>query len=413
MRVPRHALPVFLVAALLLVACDDLSVRVEGPPPAPVGEERAAVPKGHELLSPGHLDRAVERVAIPTCRRPMGAAVDRRGRIWLACALLGELQLIDPDSMSIQDTYGPVFEHLFYVDLAADDRYVVTAGMAGQFLHVFDATTGRRRDAIRVGRSISDIERIPGTNRYVVASAQDKTVTVVDVGTRGVDRTIEFPGHIGYIAVGKTGEIAAATGGLWVRDERGTRMTTGKVYLFNPNSDAEGRVAQSLTVDRTSREPVFVKGDSLLLAPNFGEGTVSVFDVAGATLARKLDVGEGPERLVVDPDGEIVYCLNTRSSSISVIRVSPPMVVRDIDLPSPPEFAAVTPDNKMLVVTLPARPDAPDEATGNRLALIDVTTMSLVDLIPAGDDPAALTASPDGRRFYVSNFLGNSLSIFH
>ncbi len=193
-------------------------------------------------------------------------------------------------------------------------------------------------------------------------------------------------------------------------------MTTGKVYLFNPNSDAEGRVAQSLTVDRTSREPVFVKGDSQLFVPNFGEGTVSVFDVAGATLARKLDVGEGPERLVVDPDGEIVYCLNTRSTSISVIRVSPPTVLRDIDLPSPPEFAAVTPDNKMLVVTLPARPDAAggtDETAGNRLALIDVATMALVDLIPAGEDPAALTASPDGRRFYVPNFLGNSLSIFH
>lgn len=413
MSFSRSAAALLIAAAFVLAtACDDLSLPEHEPSAVAVGEQEIKPPEPSELLGPGHLERAVERTAVPTCRRPLGMTVDRLDRIWLACGLLGEIQVIDPLSATVLDTYGPFFEHLYRVDIVPGDRRVIAAGMAGRFAHWLDMQTGRRTDYVKIGENIGDITPIPNTNRYLITATQDKTVTVLDGAEARIVRVIEFPGPVGYVVSGRTGRIAAATGGVWVSEGDRTWMNTGRVYLFDPDSDAEPRAARSLTVERRSREPVFVKDDTLLLVPNFGDASVSIFDAATASLVRKLDVGEGPERLVVSGDEQFAYCLNRISASVSVIRLSPPAVLKDIELPAPPEHAVISPDNKWLVVTLPSFV-VDSEQRGNRLAMIDLVEGELDDLVPAGDDPAYLTQSRDGRRVYVSNFLDNTLSIFH
>jgi DNA-binding beta-propeller fold protein YncE len=393
-------------------ACDDLRTRREADTPsAPVGSERVKAPEREELLGPGHLRLGVERASIPSCRRPMGLAMDRNGRLLVACSLLGEVQVIDPSSLSVIETWGTFFEHFYKIDIVPGDSFVAAVGMAGTFFHLIDLRTGRHVERVNIGRHIADMKRIPETSLYLVAATDDQKVCVVDALKARVVREYEFPEPIGYIAVGKNGRVAAATGGVYEVSKTGSSLRAGRVHIFDPRNEAPPKSASTLTAGLQSREPVFVKNDSLLLVPNFGDRSVSVFDVTTREQYRRLDVQEGPERIVVAPEGDLAYCLNTRAASISVIQLSPLTVLRDIQLPANPENAVVSPDGKMLVVTLPEQ-NIGGVKKGNQLALIDLAQQALVDLVPAGQDPAAIEQSPDGRRVFVSNFKADSISVF-
>ncbi len=412
MNLSRMLLRLVMAAALLAVfgACDDLSLETEYVPETPVGSQKIDPPK-KELLSPGSLEWQVERVRIPSCRRPQGLTLDRRGRLFVACSLLGEIQVIDPDSMSVLETWGPFFEYFFKVDIVPGDNRVAAIGMSGRFFHLFNMRTGRLSKSIKVGENLSDMKRIPGSSQYLVSATHSRIVALIDAETEQLVREIRFPAPVGYLAVGAGGHIAAATGGVYALSRGKGRLVNGQVYIFDPRTTEEIIPAQTLSAGQQCRQPIFVMEDSLLLTPNFGEGTISVFDVAARRLLRKLDVQGGPERLVLSYDGRHVYCLNRISASVSVIQLSPMMVLRDIKLPAPPEYAVVSPDGSQLVVTLPQYSDD-DGETGNYLALIDLGENALMDIIPAGGDPAAMTQSSDGRRVFVSNFQDNSISIF-
>lgn len=407
-RKNRFAAVLMSFFLLALFGCDDLRLQEE--PQAPVGKRRVQ-PERRALLSPGHLDRQVELVAMDSCMRPQGLTLDRRGRLLVACSLLGEIQVIDPESMTVLETWGPYFEYFFQVDVAPGDRRVAAIGMAGRFFFLLDMQTGRLATRIKVGKGVSDMKRVPGTSLYLVSVTQDRKVAVLDAAAGTLVREISFPEPVGFLAVGQGGKIAAVSGGVYqVKKGRG-RLVPGHIYLFSPDGGDEARMGRTLTTGSLSREPLFALDDTLLLVPNHGQATVSVFDVETRRLFRTLDVKEGPERLIPHPDGHEVYCLNTGEASISVIRLSPPTVIRDIPLPSPPEHGIVSPDGKYLVLTLPQR-RVGDRREGNYLALIDLADYSLADLIPAGADPAAITQSADGRSIFVSNFEGNSISIF-
>ena len=327
----------------MLAACDDLSLKKETAAPVPVGSRRIQPPEA-DLLGPGHLERAVERTAIASCRRPLGLTMDRRGRLLVACSLLGKIQVIDPASQSVLETWGPYFEHFFKVDVVPGDKRVAVIGMGGTFFHLLDLRTGRHIDRVKVGSAVADMKRVPGTSLYLVSATQDRRVVLIDAESGTVARQWTFPRPVGYLAVGASGKIAAVAGGVFRIDRKGSPLVPGRVHLFNPQENGPPRITRTLGVGRQSREPVFVNDDALLLVPNFGEGTVSAFDVATGLLYRRLDVAPGPERIILGPEGDLAYCLNTRSASISVIRLSPLTVLRDIRLPSDPEHAAVSPD---------------------------------------------------------------------
>jgi DNA-binding beta-propeller fold protein YncE len=406
------AAAVILIVLAGASTCDSLGLNPAPEKPlAPVGSQIIKPREQRELISPGHLERHVERPSTPACRPPIGLTLDRSNRLLAACSLFGEIQLIDPESLSVLETWGPFYEYLFKVDVVPGDTYVVAVGMAGSFFYILDRRTGRLVNRVNVGRKIADMKRIPTRSQYLVAATNEQKVCVVDPFKAKILREYEFPEPIGYLAVGKNGRIAAATGGVYAVTNQGSEMVTGKVFLFDPRKQAPPMSARTLTAGLQAREPVFIRNDSMLLVPNFGDGTISVFDATTQEYFRRLDVQDGPERIIVGPEGKSAYCLNTRAASISVIQLSPLSVQRDIMLPANPENAVVSPDGKMLIVTLPEQAGE-GEKRGNSLALIDLANYSLIDLIPAGEDPASIIQSADGRRIFVSNFKADSISIF-
>ena len=45
------------------------------------------------------------------------------------------------------------------------------------------------------------------------------------------------------------------------------------------------------------------------------------------------------------------------------------------------------------------------------IAVIDLDEMNLVDLIPTDKDPCRMALTLDGRTLFVTNFVGNTLSV--
>ena len=402
------------IFALLLLTiafgCSDTEQQIEPEPKLiPVPEELADTePTPQVNQAPGHLERFVELMNLPTASRPFGITLSPDGnRAYVAAASRGQVSVIDTRDLEVRVNWGPFGEHLFRTIPSQNGDRLFAFGLGGQHLHVIDTDTGRRIEKLFLGRNISDV--VPGPdNTLLVASTSDKKVTIVEPESLEVRGEVTFSHPIGYIAVGSTQNIACATGGVYAHFSDGTQTKGGPVSFFDPRQTGEGEAetATVLKVGKHTRKPLFVKNDRFLLVPDRLEGTVRVFDVGWKTLAHLIDVGEGPEMIIAHPTLPEVYTINTLGRSVSVISLNSFSLIRQISLPANPEYAVISPDGKFLYVTLPST-----AKIRNRIAAIDLEKRELIDLIPSGKDPCRMVLSLDGKTLFITNFMGNTVSI--
>jgi len=400
----RTAIVVFILIHLLLCCCEEKEKVDLEPKQIPLPDELAQVTV--KDFVPGHLDYRVERNLLEVAKRPFGIALSNDGkRVYIAAAHKGNIVVIDAFDQEVIETWGPFGEYLFKVIPSFDGSYVFTYGLGGQNLFAIDARTGRPAKKIDVGRNISDAKIGPG-NTLLVGSTTDKQVTIIDQRDLSVKGKITFSHPIGYIAVGKNGRIACATGGVYSVKKGKSRARQGPVSFFDPKTGSSPKLADVLQVGAHTRSPVFVNEDRHLLVPDRLDGTVRVFDVVNRRLLKIIDVGAGPEKLLLHPDKTTAYTIDTLGKSVTVISTSYFEMLRQIPLPANPEAGIISPDGKQLYLTLPAT-----SLVNNRIAVIDLDQMVSLDLIPTGKDPCRMILSKDGKTLFVTNFIGNSLSI--
>lgn len=395
-----------LLTLIFLFSCDfgNSSKTTESPQQIPIPDELAQTPVTPP--APGHLEYLVERSTKPVAKRPFGISLSPDGkRAYLASAEKGEIVVVDVDDLDIEVTWGPFGEYLFATIPSDDGKHVFAYGLGGEHLFAIDAETGRLKKTFSVGRNISDAIVGPD-NTLLVASTIDKRVTIIDQVTLKKKGKITFSHPIGYIAVGLRGEIACATGGVYSLEKGRSHAKSGPVSFFDPSVAGKAIQADVLKLSPHARDPVFVDGDKYLLVPDRVQGTVSIFDVSKRRLIKQVDVGQGPEKILRNPRWPEAYSIDTLGRSVSVVSIDPFETTRQIPLPANPEFGVISPDGKFLYVTLPA-----SSLVNNRIAVIDLKKKHLVDLIPTGKDPCRMVLSQDGRTLFVTNFLGNTLSI--
>jgi DNA-binding beta-propeller fold protein YncE len=396
---------VVAVAMLIGLGCRDKPVPPE-PTEIPIPAELAENPV-EKTAPPGSLTHHVQRKTLSVARRPFGITLAADGkRAYVAAALLGEISVLDTGDLEVIERWGPFGEHLFQIIPANVGNRLFAFGLSGQHLFVVDTVTGRLEKKLFLGRNLSDV--VPGPNEtLLVGSTADKKVTVIDQTTLDPIHEIQFSHPIGYIAVGNGGKIACATGGVYAYTGGKSTALSGPISFFDPSGKGEPQRAAALQVGTHTRKPVFVENDSFLLVPDRLDGTVRVFDVAEQRLLDVIDVGAGPEKILVHPNRKEAYTIDTQGRSATVLGWFPFSMIRQIPLPADPEDGYIGPDGKRLYLTLPALSDE-----GSRIAVIDLEEMRLLDLIPAGTDPCRMAVSHDGRSLFVTNFLDNSVSVF-
>lgn len=100
--------------------------------------------------------------------------------------------------------------------------------------------------------------------------------------------------------------------------------------------------------------------------------------------------------------GGTVYVCNSGDDTVSVISLSTLSVVANIAVGDGPEFVIVTPDGTKAYVA---------NHLGNTISVIRTSTDSVIATIPVGTEPKQIAVSRDSQRVYVANRGSSTISI--
>ncbi|MBP2683749.1 MAG: beta-propeller repeat protein [Deltaproteobacteria bacterium] len=140
-----------------------------------------------------------------------------------------------------------------------------------------------------------------------------------------------------------------------------------------------------------------------LLSANAGSGTVSVVDTASMVETRRIQVGYGPQSILVDRAGRRAYVFNMLSNTISVLDIGTGGVVATVPTESGPvrgEFNRV--GNRLYVL----------HKYSPYLGVYDTGTLSVVRRVYVGSGGTALKVDPRTDLIYLARRGTGEIAIY-
>lgn len=304
------------------------------------------------------------------------------------------------------------------------------------------ATSAKNADIVFIDVAsqeiIQTLELPSGQNSFhgIVWSSDGQTLWTTDAtnylrsACRGEEGTMEWRDAI--VLPGTSGINPSAPGGLCL-DEARNRIyvalsrnnTIGIVNLDANALNAEIPVGIAPYTAILSRNKVYVSnwggrrpadGDKTgptadsqaVVDPETGiasTGTVSVIDLASATVTTEIEVGLHPSGMALSPDEALLYVANANSDTVSVIDTERNTVLQTLDakpmesLPfgSAPNALFVSPDGTTLYIA---------NGGNNLLGALDLASGKMRGLIPTGWYPGAVKPANGGDMICVANIKG-------
>ncbi len=169
------------------------------------------------------------------------------------------------------------------------------------------------------------------------------------------------------------------------------------IKVVDPKNDT--KILQTIGLDAGDNpwDIVFASNTKAYVS-NLKSNTVSVIDLSTGKVTKKITVGQSPEGLVYK-DGK-VYVANTGyngwgkpylQSSVSVISTSNDKVIATINTFINSQDLAFAPNGKLHVIS------TGDYATAfGKIAIVDISSASLVDSVVLGGSPGNIVITKDG-----------------
>lgn len=136
--------------------------------------------------------------------------------------------------------------------------------------------------------------------------------------------------------------------------------------------------------------------------PNDGSVHSLELSLAGVTSSREA---RSSAPLAITPDGAEVWTVVPDADVVAVVDTASEQTVATLDTGARPRGVALTPDGAFAAVV---------SGDSNQVQIFDVATREEVAVFGedegVGRDPRHVVAAPDGSRFYVSSFVGASLT---
>lgn len=189
-----------------------------------------------------------------------------------------------------------------------------------------------------------------------------------------------------------------------------------RAYVTNRNSDTVSVInviaSQTIATVPVGDQPhgVAVSPDgSVVYVTNIGGGSVSVIDTATNTVVGSpIPTGSWAYDVTFTPDGTKALVTNYNdgtfagfNGTVSIIDVASATVSETLSTPGFVEGVAVSPDGTFAYVT----------ATGGTMYVIDIATESVIDDFPLPGFATAVVFSLDGLRAYTSNNANDTVSV--
>lgn len=134
-----------------------------------------------------------------------------------------------------------------------------------------------------------------------------------------------------------------------------------------------------------------IYAQSKIYVANFKDNTISVIDPTINKVTYTISVPNGPEGMVITPDGRYVYLSSSDNGQVSVIDTTKDAVIANIDVGYKPKGLAITTDGGKVLA-----------AVANAVVTIDTHSNQIVHQYPI-KEPHNIAISPDGKTAYVGS----------
>jgi len=268
---------------------------------------------------------------------------------------------------------------------SSKDGARVFAASSGE-LSIIRTDTNAVAATVRIAPYSSGVAVTPDGRRVLVNSVSSSRLTVVDVATA----TVADIGLLVDIPPGGFGRIAVSPDG-----RRAYVANSPKEYLAIV--DLSAGTTNQFSLDLSPTDVTLGADGRLLFVTGCKDfcttGTVEVINAASQQTLRSFDVGPGPYRFALSPDGTRAYTTNLAGPSLSIVDVASGATLATVPVGVRPSGLAVSPDGKRVYVA------AQEQQT---LTIVDATHNTVFGTFSIPNRPREIVISPDGRRAYVS-----------
>jgi YVTN family beta-propeller protein len=289
---------------------------------------------------------------------------------------------------------------------------------SSEWLFVYDVTTGeaRERQVLPVPNAMGGVAFAPGGDVLYVGGGSDDVLRVFRRDPAGAwaevlpavklgHRDARGRGGLGDTSPYAAGVAVSASGARVVVANHGNDSVTvfdaargvveAEVPLFPGGGVAGGEYPAHVVVVGEARAFVTCQRDR----------EVVEVDLATRKVARRIQVGGQPVKLVASRDGARLYVANANGDSVSVVDVAGGRVIAELPTAAPdgaatalrgsnPNALALSPDESRLYVT---------NGGNNDVAVIDLASRRVVGLVPTGFYPTSVAVSKDGAHLFVAH----------
>ena len=241
---------------------------------------------GHELYV---LDLAEQKVAkvidLAPYRSPHGVQIDARGMVYVTAELDRKILVVDPNAGRIVATIDHEGSGHWIAVLPDGSKAYVANKSDKLFVTVLDLATRKQVATVPMPRGTQGITVSPDGKRAIAMDLAQPEITVVDTANDTVLERIALanttaPAYKAYYS----------PDGSWLMT-----MAGSSINIFDA---ANLRAPQrTLTVGASPMGIAFSADGKTALIANHGDGTVSVVDIAAATVTKTFKAGTGIETL--------------------------------------------------------------------------------------------------------------------
>jgi YVTN family beta-propeller protein len=241
---------------------------------------------GHELYVLDLAERKVAKVIdLAPYRSPHGVQIDARGLLYVTAELDRKILVVDPAAGRIVATIDHEGSGHWLAVLPDGSKAYVANKDDKPFVTVLDLATRKQITTVPMPRGTQGITASPDGKRVIAMDIARPEITVIDTANDAV---------LDRIALANTTEPAYkayySPDGKWLMT-----MAGSSINVFDA---ANLRAPQrSFTVGASPMGIAFSADGKTALVANHGDGTVSVVDLATATVARTFKAGTGIETL--------------------------------------------------------------------------------------------------------------------
>ncbi len=247
-------------------------------------------------------------------------------------------------------------------------RGIESEGAGGHTVAVFDLKSKQRIGTIDTGRYDRPHGIVTFGNRLYVTSESTRHLLVCDLVSGQLVKAVPLEQECAHmVAVDPPGEKVYTTN---IGSNSVTAVDTGALQVLGHIPVPERPEGMAFSPDGRRMYVVCREAEC-----------VAVIDGRNGEVEGKITTGDGPVRVVITPDGRRLVIPLFHSAAVEIVDTAAGAVTHRLPVGPHPAGTCISPDGRLVFIS------CEDE---NRIYVIEMETMEIIQLIETGEGPDAM-----------------------